>query len=90
MTKPIEQLAIASKPNVIYTIGHSTHTSEEIISMLQSFQIELVADIRSLPGSRRYPHFNKEALEISLSLNNIKYVHLIDLGGRRKVKPDLC
>ncbi len=79
---------LASKPNIIYTIRHSTHSLEELISRLQSFQIKLVADIRSLPGSRRYPHFNKEALEISLPLNNIKYVHLIDIGGRRKVKPD--
>ena len=47
--------------NTIWTIGHSTHSLEEFINMLQSFSIELVADIRSFPGSRRYPHFNKEA-----------------------------
>lgn len=74
--------------NITRTIGHSTHTLIEFVAMLQSFQIELLADIRSLPGSRRYPHFNKEAREISLPANNIKYVHLIELGGRRKVKPD--
>ena len=72
----------------IWTIGHSTHTLNEFIEMLKSFQIELVADIRSLPGSKRYPHFNKEALEISLSENNIKYRHLRELGGRRKAQPD--
>jgi uncharacterized protein (DUF488 family) len=43
-----------------------------------------VADVRSYPGSRRYPQFNKEALEISLPENNIQYVHLKKLGGRRK------
>ena len=73
---------------VIWTIGHSTHTIEEFIDMLKSFQIECVADIRSFPGSRRYPHFNKEALEVSLSENNIKYTHLRELGGRRKGRPD--
>ena len=74
--------------NTVWTIGHSTHTLEEFIAMLQAFQIELVADVRSFPGSRRYPHFNKEALQISLSKNNINYVHLADLGGRRKVNPN--
>jgi uncharacterized protein (DUF488 family) len=72
----------------IWTIGHSTHSLSEFIKMLQSFQIELVADIRSFPGSRHNPHFNKEALEISLPENNIGYTHLSELGGRRVVKPD--
>jgi uncharacterized protein (DUF488 family) len=72
----------------IWTIGHSTHSLAEFITMLQSFQIELVADIRSFPGSRRYPHFNKEALQVSLPQNNIQYIHFKDLGGRRKTNPD--
>ena len=53
-----------------------------------SFQIELIADIRSFPGSRKYPQYNKEALEISLPQNNIRYFHLKNLGGRRKANPD--
>ena len=56
--------------------------------MLQSFEIEILVDIRSYPGSRRYPHFNKEALEKSLPDVNISYYHLPELGGRRKTKPD--
>ncbi len=70
----------------IWTIGHSTHSLEMFIAMLQSFNIEMVADIRSYPGSRRYPHFNKEALGISLPENNIQYIHIKELGGRRKVQ----
>lgn len=72
----------------IWTIGHSTRSLEEFISMLQSFKIELVADIRSYPGSRRYPQFNKEALELSLPEKGVSYIHLKELGGRRKVNPD--
>ena len=72
----------------IWTIGHSTRTLDEFIAMLKSFKVELVADIRSFPGSRRYPHFNKAALEISLPENNIKYINLKELGGRRKSRPD--
>jgi uncharacterized protein (DUF488 family) len=77
-----------SREKTIWTIGHSTRTLEEFISMLKSFNIEQVADIRSFPGSRRYPHFNKEALEVSLPDNGIHYVHLKELGGRRKAKAD--
>ena len=72
----------------IWTIGHSTRSFEELVEMLHSFQIEMLVDIRSYPGSRRYPHFNKEALEISLPQNNIQYTHLKILGGRRKVNPN--
>ncbi|MBP7400364.1 MAG: DUF488 domain-containing protein [Chitinophagales bacterium] len=72
----------------IYTIGHSTHSLEEFIAMLQSFNIQVLADIRSLPGSRKFPHFDKENLEKSLPENGIEYMHLADLGGRRKVKKD--
>jgi uncharacterized protein (DUF488 family) len=73
---------------IVWTIGHSTRSIDEFISLLISFKIGCVADIRSLPGSNRFPHFNKEALEISLLPYNIRYVHLKELGGRRKVKPD--
>ena len=72
----------------IWTIGHSTHSLDEFIDMLKSFQIEVVADIRSFPGSRRVPHFNKEALEVSLPLAGFRYIHIKNLGGRREVQPD--
>jgi len=72
----------------IWTIGHSTHTLDEFMVMLKSFQIELVVDIRSFPGSRRYPYFNKESLAVSLPENEIEYIHLRELGGRRKTTID--
>ena len=72
----------------VWTIGHSTHTLDELVAMLHSFKIEIVVDIRSYPGSRKFPHFNKEALEISLPDNNIEYIHIKKLGGRRKVNPE--
>lgn len=74
--------------HTIYTIGHSTHTLVEFLNMLQSFNIKTLADIRSLPGSRKFPQFNKEDLKISLEEVGIQYLHLPDLGGRRKVKKD--
>jgi uncharacterized protein (DUF488 family) len=77
-----------SKDNTIWTIGHSTHTLEELVLMLSSFEIRLVADIRSFPGSRKFPQFNKENLEVSLPQNGIQYIHVKKLGGRRKVNTD--
>lgn len=72
----------------IWTIGHSTRTLPQFIDMLCSFEIQLVADIRNYPGSRRYPHFNLESLQSSLPAEGIEYLHFKELGGRRKPKPD--
>ena len=68
----------------IYTIGHSTRSIEEFISLLKRNEVDVLVDVRNFPSSRRYPHFNKEALENSLEGESIQYVHMKDLGGRRK------
>ena len=74
--------------NQVWTIGHSTHPFDEFINMLQSFNIEMIVDIRSFPGSRKFPQYNKETLIETLPANGIEYLHLLALGGRRKVLPD--
>jgi uncharacterized protein (DUF488 family) len=74
--------------NTIWTIGHSTHAFEKFIGMLKSFGVKCLVDIRRYPGSKRYPHFNKASLELSLAADNIMYVHEVDLGGRRVAKKD--
>jgi uncharacterized protein (DUF488 family) len=77
-----------SKKLSIWTIGHSTRSIDEFMGMLKSFSVELLVDVRSFPGSRRYPHFNREALRDSLAAAAIHYIHLPELGGRRKPFPD--
>jgi uncharacterized protein (DUF488 family) len=77
-----------SGEKMIWTVGHSTRTMDTLVEMLQSFQIRLVVDVRNYPGSKRYPQFNKESLENSLAENDIQYVHIKELGGRRKPKSD--
>ena len=72
----------------IWTIGHSTRPIDIFISLLEENGIKLVADVRSLPGSRRYPQFNKETLAESLSEHRIRYEHFPELGGRRRAKKD--
>ena len=72
----------------IWTIGHSTREIDKFISALEANGIKLIADVRSLPGSKRYPQFNRESLAKSLSERGISYEHFPELGGRRKPKPD--
>ncbi len=71
----------------LWTIGHSNHSLEEFIALLQIHQIKLLADIRSMPGSNKYPHFNSDALAKSLAENGVEYRHMPELGGRRKPNP---
>ena len=72
----------------LWTIGHSTHSLEAFLGILRAHRIEALADVRLLPGSRRYPHFNREALEQSLTNIGLGYQHFPELGGRRKPRAD--
>ena len=72
----------------IWTIGHSTREIDIFISLLEANGIKLVVDVRKLPGSKRYPQFNKDALAASLNERGITYEHFPELGGRRRSKPD--
>jgi uncharacterized protein (DUF488 family) len=72
----------------VWTIGHSTRTLEEFVAILRVYAIEAVADVRRFPGSRRYPHFGREALEESLPAQGVAYAWIPQLGGRRKAQPD--
>jgi uncharacterized protein (DUF488 family) len=72
----------------IWTIGHSTRSIDDFISLLKKNEIKLLADVRSWPGSKRYPQFNREALAESLNAHGIRYEHFPELGGRRKPNAD--
>lgn len=72
------------KEKFIFTIGHSTHSQEDFIDILQTFDVERLVDIRSLPGSKYCPQFNQEEMEKYLPRNGIEYIHLPELGGRKK------
>jgi len=72
----------------IWTVGHSTRAIEEFIDALNSFEIRILADVRSFPGSRRYPQFNQAQLATSLTRAGIEYLHFPELGGRRRAQPE--
>ena len=70
-------------PTALYTIGHSTLAAEAFVQVLRSHGIEGVADVRRYPGSRRHPHFGRDALMASLPAAGVGYEWYEALGGRR-------
>jgi uncharacterized protein (DUF488 family) len=71
---------------LIYTVGHSTRSQAELLEVIAD--IAVLVDVRSFPGSRRHPQFNREALARWLRAAGIEYLHLPELGGRRRPQPD--
>ena len=94
MRRPVEHhglpvcLRIMESNKQIWTIGHSNRAENTFLDLLQSYDIKILADIRTFPGSRKYPYFNKEVLEQSLPAAGMRYFHMPELGGRRKPRPD--
>jgi uncharacterized protein (DUF488 family) len=72
----------------LLTVGHSTHPINELLEILAAHGIEQVADVRTIPKSRRNPQFNKDELANALSGRRIRYVHLHGLGGLRHPRKD--
>lgn len=77
-------IRVSESKNIIYTIGHSTHPLEDFLAMLQSFEVEVLVDVRSFPGSRKYPQYSWTNLEVSMPEHGILYQNNKALGGRRK------
>jgi uncharacterized protein (DUF488 family) len=73
---------------MIFTIGHSTRTADEFLALLHAHAVSGIADVRTIPRSRRHPHFAREALAPFLAAHGIAYEHFPALGGLRKPRPD--
>lgn len=72
----------------IWTVGHSTLAPGDFLALLAKNGISALADVRRFPASRKYPHFNQAELQESLAAAGIEYLHLPELGGRRRARPD--
>lgn len=72
----------------VYTIGHSNHSIEIFLSLLQKYSIDCLIDVRSVPASSYNPQFNKNNIKNYLMKNNIKYMHFGDEFGARHNDPD--
>jgi uncharacterized protein (DUF488 family) len=68
----------------IHTIGHSNHSEDVFFGLLARHAIRTIADVRAIPGSRRHPHFGREALERSSRAHDVAYRWMPGLGGRRR------
>jgi uncharacterized protein (DUF488 family) len=73
---------------VILTIGHSVHPIETFLEMLKAHKVAQLADVRTIPKSRRHPHFSSEALARELAQHGIAYRHIPGLGGLRHPRKD--
>lgn len=73
---------------IVFTIGHSTRSAEELIGLLRSAGVGQLADIRTVPKSRRCPQFNTDVLARSLAEAGITYRHFPSLGGLRHPRRD--
>lgn len=72
----------------IWTIGHSNISFQDFLELLKEFRIEILADVRSYPGSRKFPWFNREYLAENIPQEGIEYILIKNLGGRRKANPN--
>jgi uncharacterized protein (DUF488 family) len=75
-------------PATLWTIGHSTHSLDEFLELLRAHEITRIADVRRFPGSRAQPQFNPDSLGAALAAHEIGYTPMLELGGRRKARPD--
>ena len=72
----------------LYTVGHSTHDLPKFLELLRSHQVRQVADVRTIPRSRRNPQYNIDAFPRALRAAGIRYIHLAELGGLRRPARD--
>lgn len=68
----------------VHTVGHSNRPWGDFVAILAHYEVKTLVDVRSLPGSKAWPQFNKEEMERALPGSDIAYLHLPSLGGRRK------
>jgi uncharacterized protein (DUF488 family) len=74
--------------NVLYTLGHGQLQGDTFRTTLRAAGVEVAADVRRFPGSRKHPQFGADALRASLATAKIEYRPFPELGGRREPLPD--
>ena len=72
-----------------YTIGHSTHPFSRLVDLLEGVGVGRLADVRTVPRSRRVPHFDRESLEAEVPAAGVDYLHIPELGGWRSPRREL-
>src|SRR5688500_5104964 len=75
-------------PAEVLTVGHSNRQLPEFLNMLSAHDVNLVIDVRKMPGSRKHPQFDRDTLAQALNEFGIGYTHLSNLGGLRRRRPE--
>jgi uncharacterized protein (DUF488 family) len=86
--RPAKARRAEKQPAVIYTVGHSTRSFDELVELLRAHGVERLADVRTVPRSRTNPQFNRDTFGPGLRNRRIAYRHMQDLGGLRRARPD--
>ena len=73
---------------VIFTVGHSTRSLDELVEILRAHGVKRLIDVRTIPRSRHNPQFNRETLSKALHNRGFNYRHMKALGGLRHARPD--
>ncbi len=81
-------MSVGKKSVVVFTIGHGTKSIDEFISLLKTYEVTRLVDVRTVPKSRHNPQFNKDILPDKLNNVRIGYIHVKELGGLRHAKRD--
>jgi uncharacterized protein (DUF488 family) len=72
---------------LIFTVGHSTRSLDELVEMLRAHGVKRLIDVRTIPRSRHNPQFNRETLSKALHNRHLSYRHMKTLGGLRHARP---
>ncbi len=85
---PLEPSGDPRDAHEIFTIGHAALPWDQFLELLHRYEITLLVDIRRFPGSRHAPQFGQDVMSAALTTEGIEYLHLSELGGRRRARPD--
>jgi len=77
-----------SRAPVIFTVGHSTRSLEDLVAILRAHGVKRLVDVRRIPRSRHNPQFNRETLSKALHHRRLNYRHMKALSGLRHASPD--
>lgn len=84
----MNRMTMNNSAPVIFTVGHSTRSFEELVEILRAHGVERLVDVRTIPRSRHNPQFNRETLSKALHSRRLNYRHMKALGGLRRASPD--
>jgi len=72
----------------LFTVGYQGTRIDSFIAQIKKHEINCLIDVREIPLSRK-PGFSKTSLSGHLANNNIRYIHLKELGSPKSLRENL-